>query len=409
MTGGQYSLYRAFLGLYLAVQFGLLLVSSLLWRNPVAVATPMPKGPLRHAFPDVLRWIEQPGVQPAALGSAILASLLLLAGKWDRIAAAALALLWIFVGDRVLSADMPGFPLIGFLLLVHSLQQRAPYGSLDAVGRTDPRGNWRRKECLTTALMVLLVVANAGFAVRAIAVFQELDAHGLKAPLLSRCLPPGAPLSSTLLQAPVPILKGAAAAATLAFALASLLLWIRPTRRMAWGLGFAAQLVAWLVLWESALPGAMILLHLAVFDARWLKGRSAQSPDLVLYDGECGLCHGAVRFLLAEDTTARFQLAPLQGETAELTLARHPLHPLPDSILVRTGQGQWLSESTAAIYLLAGLGGYWRGLSWLLRAVPRLLRDGAYHTIARFRKRLIRKPEGLCPLMPADLAIRFRP
>ncbi|MEZ6020031.1 MAG: DCC1-like thiol-disulfide oxidoreductase family protein [Planctomycetota bacterium] len=119
-------------------------------------------------------------------------------------------------------------------------------------------------------------------------------------------------MSSTLLQAPVPILKGAAAAATLAFALASLL-YGSATRRMAWGLGFAAQLVAWLVLWESALPGAMILLHLAVFDARWLKGRSAQSPDLVLYDGECGLCHGAVRFLLAEDTTARFRLAPLQG------------------------------------------------------------------------------------------------
>ena len=40
------------------------------------------------------------------------------------------------------------------------------------------------------------------------------------------------------------------------------------------------------------------------------------SPELVFYDGDCGLCHRTVRFLLARDPEGSlFLFAPLFGET----------------------------------------------------------------------------------------------
>src|SRR6185503_7836994 len=43
---------------------------------------------------------------------------------------------------------------------------------------------------------------------------------------------------------------------------------------------------------------------------------------LLLYDGECGFCHGAVRFVLAHDRRAAFRFAALQSAVAAAQLAR---------------------------------------------------------------------------------------
>ena len=39
--------------------------------------------------------------------------------------------------------------------------------------------------------------------------------------------------------------------------------------------------------------------------------------NLVLYDGECGLCDRAVQFLLRHDKKGAHAFAPLQGDTAK--------------------------------------------------------------------------------------------
>lgn len=49
----------------------------------------------------------------------------------------------------------------------------------------------------------------------------------------------------------------------------------------------------------------------AYLSARGVGG--AADPPLVLYDGACGLCDGAVRTLLAADRAGVFTYAPLQG------------------------------------------------------------------------------------------------
>src|SRR4029077_20098595 len=47
----------------------------------------------------------------------------------------------------------------------------------------------------------------------------------------------------------------------------------------------------------------------------------ARGPHLLLYDGECGLCHWIVRFVLARDRHGRFHFAALQSDAAARELA----------------------------------------------------------------------------------------
>lgn len=134
------------------------------------------------------------------------------------------------------------------------------------------------------------------------------------------------------------------------------------------------------------------------------------SEDLVFYDGSCGLCHRTVLFLLKRDPEgARFRFAPLQGETflAEVEASRRA--GLPDSVIVLTAAGGIWVKSDGVIHLLRRLGGGWPLLGLLMRLFPRPLRDWGYDRVAAVRRRLFRKPEGACPLVPASLRGRFLP
>ncbi len=134
-------------------------------------------------------------------------------------------------------------------------------------------------------------------------------------------------------------------------------------------------------------------------------------PDLVLYDGSCGLCHRSVAFLARRDRDGtRFVFAPLGGETAAARLAETTAAPFQGgTVVVRTVDGRLLLRSDAVLHALVRLGGSWRVLARGLALVPRPLRDGAYSLVARIRGRLFARPEGSCPRLPAGLAERFLP
>ena len=139
---------------------------------------------------------------------------------------------------------------------------------------------------------------------------------------------------------------------------------------------------------------------------------SDTAADLVLYDGDCGLCHGAVKRLLVWDKDgSRFLYAPLAGETAALRLA--DLGSLPDSIVVLDPKGGHHTEFAAVRRVLTRLGEggtwYWGLLAACARLTPRFLGNLGYRFVARIRRRLFAPPTGACPLVPKDQARRFRP
>lgn len=136
----------------------------------------------------------------------------------------------------------------------------------------------------------------------------------------------------------------------------------------------------------------------------------AQTTDIVFYDGHCGLCHSAVRFVVKHDRTGTaFRFAPLYGKTFEATV---PVDQRPgpcDSIVVQSDAGLLLMRSDAWVHILQRLGGRWKKLAALVAAIPRPLRDVFYNVIARIRYRVFGRRDDLCPVVPRNLHARFDP
>jgi predicted DCC family thiol-disulfide oxidoreductase YuxK len=138
---------------------------------------------------------------------------------------------------------------------------------------------------------------------------------------------------------------------------------------------------------------------------------TAPSPNLVLYDGVCGLCNRLVRFLLRIDSRAVLCFAPLQGPTAARLAERHGF-PLDVKTIVYVRQFGLKHESVhlrsdAVLRLLGDVGGVWWTLS-LLRVVPRFVRDPLYDWVARNRYEWFGKYDS-CPLPSPEQRARFLP
>ena len=131
--------------------------------------------------------------------------------------------------------------------------------------------------------------------------------------------------------------------------------------------------------------------------------------DHVFYDGDCGFCHGSVRFLAAHDRHGALRFAPLFGPTFLALVPEAARANLPDSLVVHTADGRVLVQSDAALHCLRRIGGALRVLAALAALVPRSLRDAAYAAFARNRKRWFARPQDACPVPPGPLRARLDP
>lgn len=130
--------------------------------------------------------------------------------------------------------------------------------------------------------------------------------------------------------------------------------------------------------------------------------------EVLFYDGYCGLCHYAVRFVLARDRTGEaFRFAPLESNTFRTAVPESERKTLPDSLVVLTADGALLTRSAAVLHILRRLGGKWRLLAIIAGVVPTVVRDWLYDGIAGIRSHLFRRPTEVCPLVPEELRERF--
>ena len=114
----------------------------------------------------------------------------------------------------------------------------------------------------------------------------------------------------------------------------------------------------------------VILLHAFTFDPAWIKARrTGDASDIIFYDGECGLCHRVVRFVLSEDRAHAFRFAPLQSETFE-PIRRALTGELPDSVIVYEVSGEVLYKSDAVCHILERLGGIWLIIGTIIVRLP---------------------------------------
>ncbi len=110
---------------------------------------------------------------------------------------------------------------------------------------------------------------------------------------------------------------------------------------------------------------------------------------LIFFDGECPLCHAAVRHILELDVQRHFLFAPLNGETARDILIgpQAPLRRANSLVLVEnylsTERSFWIrSRAILRVYWLAGNG--W-GLVGILSFLPGFVGDIFYRWLATHR------------------------
>lgn len=143
-----------------------------------------------------------------------------------------------------------------------------------------------------------------------------------------------------------------------------------------------------------------------------------RTHPIIFYDGDCGLCHRGVRWVLTRDPAGVFRFASLQGDFARLTLTARGIDPGASDtfhVLIPAGAAsatiphsgpRVLSRSEAVFYVLQNLPTRWRGLA-CLGYLPRWLTDAAYRLVARHRQRFAKRAAGHCPMPDPKWNDRF--
>lgn len=137
-----------------------------------------------------------------------------------------------------------------------------------------------------------------------------------------------------------------------------------------------------------------------------MRMRRDVAPLIVLFDGLCNLCDGAVRFMLDRDRRARLRFASLQSEVARELLLRfgRTAEDDPTSIIVINGD-RIFERSAAILHIAETLGPPW-SFARVLAVVPEGVRDAAYRFVARNRYAIFGRRDACRIPTPAD-AERF--
>jgi predicted DCC family thiol-disulfide oxidoreductase YuxK len=395
MTGGQYSLVRAALGAYLTVRLALLLPYAAELFSSAGMVPDGTASPLLRAFPNVLALVDTPAFVAAFVATGVVAALLLAAGWHDRAAALYLAYLGACLFGRNPLIANPSLPFVGWMLLAHALLPPAPYGSWAARDRADPGGGWTFPRSLHVVAWIVMAASYSYSGWCKLDSPSWLDGTALRHVLENPLARPIVlrDLLSTLPPAAFAAMTWSVLALEIAYAPLALVARLRP---WLW-LVMAAMHVGLVALIDFAeLSAGMLLLHAFTFDPAWVPAKVAPAPGIVRYDGGCALCHGWVRFLLAEDRTpgGAFRFAPLEEGAQAAT------------IVVETGTTR-LERSDAVLHILEHLGGAWRVAGTTARLLPRRARDTAYDFVARSRRRVFGTTKDACPMMPREMRARF--
>ena len=81
--------------------------------------------------------------------------------------------------------------------------------------------------------------------------------------------------------------------------------------------------------------------------------------NIILFDGICNLCNGTVSFIVKRDKRKLFRFVSLQSEAGKTLLDRYAVES-NNKTLYYFRKGDCYSKSTAILYILKDLGGFWQ-------------------------------------------------
>lgn len=126
---------------------------------------------------------------------------------------------------------------------------------------------------------------------------------------------------------------------------------------------------------------------------------------IILFDGVCNLCNGAVQFVIKHDPDRRFLFTSLQSETGKNLLQKFAISPDDLSSFVLLQNDKVYTQSTGALKVIKQLRGAWKLLYGFI-IVPAFIRNAVYRLIADNRYKWFGKQDA-CMMPTPALQSRF--
>lgn len=131
----------------------------------------------------------------------------------------------------------------------------------------------------------------------------------------------------------------------------------------------------------------------------------SQVHAVVLFDGTCAFCEGAVTFIASRDPAGYFRFGASQSPQAAALLAKHGLsRDSARSIILLEGNDVYL-RSTASLRIAARLSPPW-SLARVFLVIPVPIRDAVYRVVAAIRHRVAGRSNA-CDVPPPSIRARM--
>ena len=126
---------------------------------------------------------------------------------------------------------------------------------------------------------------------------------------------------------------------------------------------------------------------------------------ILLFDGLCNLCNGAVNFVLKRDKHVKYEFASLQSEVGIKLCKQHNIDTnIVDSIVLIKNDKVFI-KSAAVLEILKDMPIGWKVFRIGI-ILPKFTRDWMYDFVAKHRYRIFGKKDE-CPIPTKDVQDRF--
>ncbi|WP_420322649.1 thiol-disulfide oxidoreductase DCC family protein [Flagellimonas sp.] len=135
-------------------------------------------------------------------------------------------------------------------------------------------------------------------------------------------------------------------------------------------------------------------------------GNDIEHKKIILFDGVCNLCNGAVKFIIKWDKKDVFRYAALQSEIGKQLIAERTIDTSKvDSIILIEPGVAYFTKSDAALEITQHFGGLWKAFA-IFTWIPKIFRDAIYDLIAKNRYKWFGRKDA-CMIPTPELKAKF--
>ena len=127
--------------------------------------------------------------------------------------------------------------------------------------------------------------------------------------------------------------------------------------------------------------------------------------SIILFDGVCNVCNGAVQFIIKRDKKNHFRFASLQSAEGRKLLAQYELPVNDFNSFVLIENGRVYTRSTGALKVIKKLSGLWPLLYGFI-IVPKFIRGSIYNLVATNRYKWFGKKDS-CMIPTPEIMAKF--